>query len=65
MSLRVVEVNGGAGALVLDGQQRLIGAMALDISGGEITGISSIANPDKLGHLGPVSDLRSLLTSAR
>ena len=65
VSLRRVEVNGGPGALYLDGQQRLIGVLALDIAGGEIASISSIVNPDKLAHLGPVADLRSLLRSAR
>jgi hypothetical protein len=65
MSLRPVEVNGGPGALILDPQQRLIGVLALDIAGGQITSISSIVNPDKLTHLGPVADFRSLLQSAR
>ena len=65
VSLRPVEVNGGPGALLLDGQQRLIGVLALDIAGGQITSISSIVNPDKLTHLGPVGDFRSLLRSAR
>jgi RNA polymerase sigma-70 factor (ECF subfamily) len=65
VSLRPVEVNGGPGALYLDGQQRLIGVLALDITGGQITNISSIVNPDKLAHLGPVADFRSLLRSAR
>ena len=46
-------------------QQRLIGVLALDITGGQITSISSIVNPDKLTHLGPVADFRSLLRSAR
>ncbi len=64
LSLRLVEVNGGPGALFLDGEQRLIGVFALDISGGEITSISSIVNPDKLTHLGPLADFRSLLRSA-
>jgi hypothetical protein len=38
--------------------QRRIGVLALDIAGGQITGISSIVNPDKLRHLGqsPTSD---------
>jgi hypothetical protein len=49
----------------LDGQQRLIGVMALDIAGGQITSISSIVNPDKLKHLGPVGDFTSLVMSAR
>ena len=64
-SLRPVEINGGPGALFLDGQQRLIGVLALDVAGGRITSISSIVNPDKLTHLGPVGDLGSLLRSAR
>jgi RNA polymerase sigma-70 factor (TIGR02957 family) len=65
VSLRPVEVNGGPGALVLDGQQRLIGVLALEIAGGQITSISSIGNPDKLAHLGPVGDLGSVLRAAR
>jgi hypothetical protein len=65
VSLRPVEVNGGPGALLLDGQQRLISVLALDIAGNQITSISAIANPDKLTHLGPVADARSLLRSAR
>ena len=65
VSLRPVEVNGGPGALYLDAQQRLIGVMALDIAGGQIRAISSIVNPDKLAHLGPVADSTSLLKSAR
>jgi RNA polymerase sigma-70 factor (ECF subfamily) len=63
--MRPVEVNGGSGGHLLDGQQRLIGVWALDIAGGQITSISSIVNPDKLTHLGPVADFRSLLRSAR
>jgi RNA polymerase sigma-70 factor (ECF subfamily) len=65
VSLRRVEVNGGPGALCLDAQQRLIAVVALDIAGGQITSISSVVNPDKLTHLGPVGDFTSLLRSAR
>jgi RNA polymerase sigma-70 factor (TIGR02957 family) len=65
VSLRLTEVNGGPGALYLDGQQRLIGVVALDIAGGQITSISSVVNPDKLKHLGPVGDFGSLVMSAR
>jgi RNA polymerase sigma-70 factor (TIGR02957 family) len=64
VSLRLTEVNGGPGALYLDAQQRLIGVVALDIAGGQITSISSIVNPDKLQHLGPVGDFGSLVRSA-
>lgn len=65
VSWRRVEVNGGPGALFLDGQQQLIGVLALDIVGGQITSINSIINPDKLAHLGPLADLKSLLRSVR
>ena len=65
MSLRPVEVNGGPGALHLDAQQRLIGVVALEFSGDQITGVNGVVNPDKLTHLGPVADLRSLLRPAK
>jgi RNA polymerase sigma-70 factor (ECF subfamily) len=65
VSSRPVEVNGGAGALYLDAQERVIGVLALDVVGGRITSISAIVNPDKLAHLGPVGDLASLMRSAR
>ncbi len=64
VSLRTAELNGGPGALLLDGQGRLIGACALDVADGEITSIKGIVNPDKLAHLGPVGDFRGLLRSA-
>jgi RNA polymerase sigma-70 factor (TIGR02957 family) len=64
-SLRPVAVNGNPGALLLDGRQQLIGVWALDIAEGQITSISSIVNPDKLGHLGPLADYTSLLRAAR
>jgi RNA polymerase sigma-70 factor (TIGR02957 family) len=64
VSLRPVEVNGCPGARLLDAQQRLIGMVALDIAGGQITSISAIVNPDKLTHLGPIGDFTSLLRSA-
>ena len=60
VSLRPVEVNGGPGALYLDADGRLIAVVALEIGGAEVRGISSIVNPDKLTHLGPVGDIGSL-----
>jgi RNA polymerase sigma-70 factor (TIGR02957 family) len=63
VSLRLVEVNGGPGALLLDGQERLIGVCALEVADGRITSIGGIVNPDKLTHLGPVGDFRALLRS--
>jgi RNA polymerase sigma-70 factor (ECF subfamily) len=65
VSWRPVEVNGGAGALFVDGRQQVIGVMTLDIVDNQITGIQGVVNPDKLSHLGPVADLNSLLRAAR
>jgi RNA polymerase sigma-70 factor (TIGR02957 family) len=45
VSLRPVEVNDGPGALLLDGQQRLISVLALDISGGQIRSITRSSTP--------------------
>ncbi len=56
-SIRPVEVNGAPGALLLDGEDRLLGVLALEIAGGQIQGVRSIVNPQKLEHLGPVADL--------
>jgi RNA polymerase sigma-70 factor, ECF subfamily len=33
----------------------------LEIAAGQIAGVRSIVNPEKLAHLGPVADLRALL----
>jgi RNA polymerase sigma-70 factor (TIGR02957 family) len=61
LQIRPTEINGGPGALALDGRERVIGVVVLDIGGGQIQGISSIANPDKLTHLGPTANLGFLL----
>jgi RNA polymerase sigma-70 factor (TIGR02957 family) len=63
-SLRPVEVNGAPGAFLLDGEERLVAVWALEVSDGQIIGVSSIINPEKLGHLGPVADVRALLEVA-
>ncbi len=60
MRLRPVEVNGQPGAVSLDTEGRLISVLILDIADGGIRAILSVVNPDKLGHLGPVSDLARL-----
>ncbi len=60
-SFRRVEINGQPGALVRDSQGRLITVMAIEIAAGEVRAVSSIVNPDKLRHIGPVADLRELL----
>ncbi len=60
-SLRQVEVNGGPGALLLDGDERVICVWSLEIAGGYIQGIKSVINPEKLQHLGPITDWSSFL----
>ena len=60
-AIRPVDVNGAPGALLLDGEGRLISVWALDIAGGQIQGVASVVNPEKLAHLGPVADVRALL----
>jgi RNA polymerase sigma-70 factor (ECF subfamily) len=61
VSFRLVDVNGQPGAVALDGDGRVISVMALEIAGGEIRSVSSIVNPEKLQHLGPVADVGELL----
>jgi RNA polymerase sigma-70 factor (TIGR02957 family) len=61
MTSRREEINGQPGALFLDREGKLIGVMILDVAEGQVQGVSSIVNPDKLQHLGPVADLRALL----
>ncbi len=65
VSMRPVEVNGDPGAIFLDEQGRLLAVWAIDINGGQVAGIRSIVNPDKLAHLGPVGDARSVLRRPR
>jgi RNA polymerase sigma-70 factor (ECF subfamily) len=55
------EVNGQPGAWFFDREGKLIGVMSLDVAEGQIQGVSSIVNPDKLRHLGPLADLKALL----
>lgn len=59
--VRATEVNGQPGAILLDGEENIIAVWGLDIAEGQIQAIHSVVNPDKLGHLGPVADIASLL----
>jgi RNA polymerase sigma-70 factor (ECF subfamily) len=56
-----VVVNGDPGVIGYDGEGRIVNVMALEIGGGYVRGVRSIVNPDKLRHLGPVSDLGALM----
>jgi RNA polymerase sigma-70 factor, ECF subfamily len=54
------EVNGQPGAIVRDRNGKVAGTLTLDVLGGRIQTIRAVANPDKLGHLGPVADAWAL-----
>ncbi|HEX2043518.1 MAG TPA: RNA polymerase sigma-70 factor [Acidimicrobiales bacterium] len=57
LRFRPALVNGQPGALVLDPEDKVFGVYALDIVDGTVATIWSVVNPEKLRHLGPVSDL--------
>jgi RNA polymerase sigma factor (sigma-70 family) len=61
ISWRREEVNGQPGALFFDTGGGLVAVTVLDVAEGQIQGVSSIVNPDKLRHLGPLADLDALL----
>jgi len=65
IGMRRVDVNGEPGAIFLDPDGAVISVMALEIADGQVQGIRSIVNPDKLQHLGPVADTRDLMRRAR
>ncbi|MFE7530682.1 RNA polymerase sigma factor SigJ [Kitasatospora sp. NPDC057542] len=51
-------VNGRPGAVVYDAGQRVASVIELDIDAdGAVRAVHAVSNPDKLAHLGPVSDL--------
>jgi RNA polymerase sigma-70 factor (TIGR02957 family) len=60
-TIRPVDVNGQPGGVMLDTEGRVISVMALDIADGQVQGVNSIVNPDKLAHVGPVADVRELM----
>ena len=64
MRLQPVHVNGQPGAMALDSEDRVIYVFALDIADGAVQAVRSVINPDKLQHLGPLSDW-ARLTHAR
>jgi RNA polymerase sigma-70 factor (ECF subfamily) len=65
VTIRRTSVNGQPGALFLDRKGRIISTFSLDVSDGAVQTIRGIVNPDKLGHLGPLADLRALLREGR
>ncbi|MCQ4042265.1 RNA polymerase sigma factor SigJ [Streptantibioticus rubrisoli] len=60
LSVRSAWINGRPGAVMYDAEGRVASVIELDIADGVIQAIRSVSNPDKLGHLGPVSDVARL-----
>ena len=54
---RLAAVNGQPGTVAYDADGRVVAVFALDIADGLVQTVRSVVNPDKLHHLGPVSDL--------
>jgi RNA polymerase sigma-70 factor (ECF subfamily) len=49
-------LNGQPGAILRDRDGKVVGTLTLDVLGGRIQTIRSVANPEKLEHVGPVAD---------
>ncbi|MFE0132946.1 RNA polymerase sigma factor SigJ [Streptomyces sp. NPDC059037] len=56
-ALRPARVNGRPGAVTYDAEGRVASVVELDISDGAVRAIHSVSNPDKIGHVGPVSGI--------
>ena len=56
-TLQAVRVNGQPGIRAVDADGRLLSVLGIDVADGRVQRLHSIVNPDKLAHLGPVSDL--------
>jgi RNA polymerase sigma-70 factor (ECF subfamily) len=49
-------LNSQPGAIIRDRDGKVVGTLTLDVLGGRIQTIRSVANPEKLEHVGPVAD---------
>jgi RNA polymerase sigma-70 factor (TIGR02957 family) len=56
-STRLAWVNGQPGAVGYDAEGRVVVVFALDVADGVVQAIRAVVNPDKLSHIGPVSDI--------
>jgi RNA polymerase sigma-70 factor (ECF subfamily) len=59
------ELNGQPGAIFRDRNDKVVGTLTLDVLSGQIQTIRAVANPDKLGHLGPVGDAWAIAREAK
>ena len=59
-SLRLAWVNGRPGAVGYDAAGRVFCVFELEVADGLVQAIRGVVNPDKLRHIGPVSDVARL-----
>jgi RNA polymerase sigma-70 factor (ECF subfamily) len=65
VTYRAVHINGQPGIVFLDDEDRVGAVMSVDVADGLVQTIRGITNPDKLQHLGRVSDAREMLRKHR
>jgi RNA polymerase sigma-70 factor (ECF subfamily) len=57
----LARVNGQQGAILRGPENAVVGVMSVEVADGRILTIRSIVNPDKIGHVGRVRDLGTVL----
>jgi RNA polymerase sigma-70 factor, ECF subfamily len=58
-----VLVNGENGFVVKDSEGRIVSVLSLEVLDGAVQAVRGVVNPDKLGHLGPLSDVARIANS--
>ncbi|MGE5135233.1 MAG: RNA polymerase sigma-70 factor [Gemmatimonadota bacterium] len=64
-TIRLSEINGQPGALLVDADGALVNVFVLDIADGQVQTIRSVISRAKLGHLGPLADVPALQRQLR
>jgi len=59
------EVNGEPGVIAHAPDGSIASVLSMQIADGQVISLRSVVNPDKLGHLGPTTNLYELLEKAR
>lgn len=65
LSIEPVLVNGGPGFITRDPQGKIASVLSLEVLDGVIRAMRGVVNPDKLQHLGAVSDIARIPRPAR
>ena len=58
-------INGQPAAIVRDPEGAVVCVWVLDVDDGRVRAVRSVINPEKLGHLGRVADVRALAAAGR